>query len=345
MVPGRLRSLTLKVRTLMPVLLEPPVEASLINGLTRRKVITGAAGFATVASLSGNRAVARQASPVAGTRIVETIHGAVEIPADPQRVVAINYIVAIAIAELGLIPVGMPRWLPDLPASFPDLTAVASVENEAFELDIEAVAALQPDLIIGADFLAAADRGVPYEQLARIAPTALFEWTSGGANWEVQAEGCAEALGKTAEFSALQADYSQKAADIKSTYASLLSTLTVDFVDAGDSEWYLHGPASTHCKVAIEAGVRLGAGATLEETFKGYSFEQLNMLADTGALIVCGGEFSSLDILNATPTFTGLPAVTAGRVLPSEYFYVSSYAQSVALLSEIEGGLKALGGM
>lgn len=327
----------------MPVLLEPPVETTQINGLTRRKVISGASGLVAVASFGGRRASAQQASPAAtGTRIVDTIHGPVEIPANPQRIVTITYIAAIAVAELGLMPIGVPAWTPDLPPGFPNLSAIAKIENEGYELDLEAVAALKPDLILGADFLDPADQGVPYEQLARIAPTALSEWTSGGANWEVQAVGCAEALGKTAEFDVLRAKYDEKTAEIKKTYASLLSTLTIDFIDAGDSEWYLHGPASTHCKVAIEAGIMLGAGATQEETFTGYSFEQLNMLADTGALVVRGGAFPSIDILRALPTFTALPSVSSGRVVSSGYFYVSSYAQCDALLTELEDGLKSL---
>lgn len=330
----------------MPVLSESPVKTSLTSGLTRRKVISGTASLVTLASFGGRSASARQASPTAaGTRTIETIHGPVEIPANPQRVVAITYIAAIAVAELGLMPTGVTRWIPDLPPSFPDLSEITMIENEAYELDLEAVAALKPDLIIGADALVAANQNVPYDQLTRIAPTALFEWGSGGSNWEVQAAGCAEALGKTAEFAALRAAYDEKAAEIKTAYADVLSAMTVDFIDAGDSEWFLHGPASTHCKVAIEAGVSLGAGANQEETFTGFSFEQLNMLEDTGALITRGGALPSLDTLNALPNFQALPAVAGGRVLSSGYFYVASYAQANALLIELEGGLKALTGL
>jgi iron complex transport system substrate-binding protein len=330
----------------MPVLSESPVKTSQINGLTRRKVISGTAGLVTLTSFGGPRAAAKQASSTAsGTRIIDTIYGPVEIPAKPQRVVAITYIAAIAVAELGLMPAGVTRWVPDLPPSFPDLSAIAKIENEAYELDLEAVAALKPDLIIGADALAASDRNVPYDQLTRIAPTALFEWGSGGSNWEVQAAGCAEALGKTAEFAELRAAYDKNATEIKTAYVEVLSALTVDFIDAGDSEWYLHGPASTHCKVAIEAGVSLGAGANQEETFTGFSFEQLNMLEGTDALITRGGALPSLDTLNALPNFKTLPAVSGGRVLSSGYFYVASYAQANALLAELEGGLKTLSGL
>jgi iron complex transport system substrate-binding protein len=324
--------------------MELEVATALDGGVTRRTVLGVAAGLVASAALGGG-AAAQQASPAAGTRIVETIHGPIEVPANPQRVVTINYIVSIAAAELGVIPVGVTRWVPELPAGFPDLSKVARIENESYELDIEAVIALQPDLILGADVLTVADQGVPYEQLSRIAPTAIFEWTSGGANWEAQAVGCANALGKTAEFEALRAAYEEKTAAIKTTYADLLAALTVDFVDANENEWYLHGPASTHCKVAIEAGISLGAGAEQEETFTGFSFERLDMLAGTGALVLRADlEPSSVEILSELPTFTALPAVAAGRVLPSTYFYVASYAQCDALLTELEGGLKTLSG-
>jgi len=313
------------------------------KALTRRQVIGGTASLLGLTSIGGHRVAAHQASPTtSSTRIVETIHGPVEVPAHPQRIVAITYIASIAVVELGTMPVGITRWVPDLPPDFPELSDVAIIENEAYELDIEAIIALQPDLILGADVVEVADQGTPYEVLSRIAPTALFEWTSGGANWEVQAAGCAEALGRTAEFAALRDAYEEEAMRIKTSYADLLADLTVDFIDAGDSEWYLHGPASTHCKVAIDAGVHLGAGADQEETFTGFSFEQLNMLVDTGALVARGGAISSLDALYAIPTFASLPAVRANHVMASDYFYTASYAQSNALLSELESGLQAL---
>jgi iron complex transport system substrate-binding protein len=312
--------------------------------LNRRNAIAGAAGLAALTALGGERALAQEASPEpSGPRIVETIYGPVEVPANPQRVVALTYISSIAAAELGVVPIGVTRWVPSLPAGFPDLSKAAIIENEAYELDLEAVLALKPDLILGSDVLAEADRSTPYEQLSRIAPTALFEWISGGANWTVEAAGCGEALGKSKEFEALRETYEEKAAAIKETYAETLASLTVDFVDAGDSQWFLHGPASTHCKAAIDAGITLGAGADQAETFLGSSFEELSELAETGA-IVLWGEGATRETLEALPTFNSLPAVLAGRVLSTNYFYVASYAQSNALLADLEAGLKVLSG-
>lgn len=309
-------------------------------GLTRRTVAVGLAGLV---GLGVSRADARQATPPAsGTRSVETIHGAVDVPINPQRVVALTYISSIAAAELGVMPVGVTRWIPELPPGFPDMASVAKIENTSYDLDIEAIIALEPDLILGSDVLDSADQQLPFDHLSRIAPTALFEWVRGGANWAAEAAGCAQALGKEDEFAELRAGYDQKAEQVKETYTEELTALTFDFLDAGESEWYLHGPASTHCKVAIDAGVTLGAGAALDDAFTGYSFEQLNVLTDTGALVVRAAPDPSLAILRALPTFTTLPAVTADRVLTTGYFYVASYAQCDALLNDLATGLGSL---
>ena len=324
----------------MAVLEERALDTMSQAGLTRRTV---AAGLAGLIALGVRRADARQATPAAsGTRPVNTVHGVVEVPTNPRRVVALTYISSIAAAELGVMPVGVTRWIPELPPGFPDMADIAKVENTSYDLDIEAIIALEPDLILGSDVLDPADQQLPYEHLSRIAPTALFEWVGGGANWAVEAAGCAQALGKDDQFAELRAAYDQKAEQIKKTYAEELTALTFDFLDAGESEWYLHGPASTHCKVAIDAGVTLGAGAALADAFTGYSFEQLNVLTDTGALMVRAEPDPSLAILRTLPTFTTLPAVAADHVLTTDYFYVASYAQCNALLEDLEAGLGSL---
>ncbi len=286
---------------------------------------------------------AQESSPEGdGRRVVDTITGPVEVPNDPQRVVTIDYIIAIAAAELGLIPVGIPQWLPELPADIPSMDDVAVIENDAFEIDLDAIAQLQPDLIIGSDTLDASSRSAPFDELSRIAPTLLFETASDGDAWVRLAAATAGAIGKTAEFDVLSARYDERAETTSETFAPVLERITVDFIDASETEWHLHGPSSAHARVAIDAGFQLGAGVDQHDAFVGYSFDELSLLEGTGALVVRGGEFGSLPVLSGHEAFNALPAVNAGSVITSDYFYVSSFAQSYRLLDELEQGLTLL---
>jgi iron complex transport system substrate-binding protein len=314
-----------------------------MNGLTRRRVIGATAGLATIAAFNTRRVRGQEASPAAsGPRVVETIHGPVEVPANPQRIIAINFPSAIALIELGVTPVGVPNYLPALPPGFPDATAIEKIENEAYELDLEKIASLNPDLILGSDWLDPALQQAPYEDLSRIAPTALFEWQQAGGNWAAEAAGCAEAIGKTAELEALKKGFEDKAAEVKTTYAGVLAEYTWDIISASDAAWYLYGPSSSHGKVAAAAGIQFGAAADQTDGYVEYSLEQLNVLQETGALLVRSAGDTSLEVLPPLATFQSLPVVAGNRLYTTPYYFPSSYGLSSALLADIETGLKAL---
>lgn len=308
--------------------------------ISRRAALTGAVAGAAVLTAGRCRAAA-QATPV-GTVTVETIHGPIDVPANPLRVVAVNFPSAVTLLELGVTPVGVPSYMPALPAGHPTADGIEVIDNDLGELNLEKIISLQPDLIVGSDWEDPADQVAPYEELSAIAPTALFVWTQAAGNWAAEAEGVAEALGKTAELAALKSSYEEKAASIAETYKDLLAEYTWDLLSANDSEWYLYGPTSSHSMVVAKTGIRFGAAADQADGFKPESFEQLGILQDTGVLLVRSAGDNGLDVLNAQPLFTGLPAVQAGRVVTTDYFFPSSYALSEALLDDIESGLSRI---
>lgn len=309
-----------------------------------RRTISAAAGAAALVALGIGgipRARAQSATPDAtpATRTIETIHGAIAIPVHPTRIVAVNFPSAVTLLELGVMPVGIPSYLPTLAPGIASPEGMPVVQNDAGDFDLELIASLKPDLIVGSDWKDPSQQLAPYAEFTRIAPTVLFEWKQAAGNWPAEAAGCAEAVGKTAELDALRASYTQLADDIKTTYAAQIAAFTWDLITGGEDAWYLYGPSSSHGEVLAQAGIRFGAGATQTDGYVEYSIERFDVLKDTGAILIRTDE---LEVTKAHPTFASLPAVTAGHLFASDYFFPSSYGLSSALLKDVETGLAQL---
>ena len=103
---------------------------------------------------------------------VTTEFGEVEVPADPQRVVALGWGDAETALALGVQPVGASDWLafggegvgPWAKGSYDEAPEII----DTLEPDYEAIAALEPDLILDTKSSGEKDR---YERLTSIAPT------------------------------------------------------------------------------------------------------------------------------------------------------------------------------
>ncbi|TCP11133.1 iron complex transport system substrate-binding protein [Crenobacter luteus] len=98
------------------------------------------------------------------------------LPAAPKRVVVLEYMLAEAMAALDITPVGMvdphfyPLWIGYDTPRFARTVYVGSRQQP----NLEAIARLEPDLIVGVTF-----RHAPlFDAFARIAPTVLVEFNS-----------------------------------------------------------------------------------------------------------------------------------------------------------------------
>ncbi|MGI3163417.1 siderophore ABC transporter substrate-binding protein [Pseudooceanicola sp. 200-1SW] len=87
-------------------------------------------------------ATAAQADPVS----FETAQGAMELPAAPQTIVAYELASVDTLAALGHVPAGVPGpiYVPHIAEQAADAQTVGTL----FEPDFEAVAAMQPDLVV-----------------------------------------------------------------------------------------------------------------------------------------------------------------------------------------------------
>lgn len=148
----------------MPALLTPPVA----DDATRRQFLTGL----TVAGLlTGCGANPRSGDDAAGVATREICHplGVTQVPLAPARVLPLDSNELEQVVALGFEPVGtIPDRLPQLPDSAytPEV-----VFTEAYEVKLETVTLVRPDVIIGPDFYVEP----LYPQLSAIAPTVVID--------------------------------------------------------------------------------------------------------------------------------------------------------------------------
>ncbi|MQA33581.1 ABC transporter substrate-binding protein [Modestobacter roseus] len=147
---------------------------------------------------------------------VDTAFGEVEVPEEPTRVVALGWGDAETALALGVQPVGASDWLgfggEGVGPWAEGLYDEAPELIETIEPSYEAIAALDPDLILDTKSPATQER---YDALSAIAPT--IGQPEGADQYltspEQQLEMIGAALGKSEEAAALQAEVDQAFAD------------------------------------------------------------------------------------------------------------------------------------
>ncbi|GAA1869548.1 iron-siderophore ABC transporter substrate-binding protein [Pseudonocardia ailaonensis] len=283
----------------------------------------------------------------AATRTVDTIRGPIEIPADAKRIVAINFPEAMALLDLGIVPIGLPTYVPKVPAYDALIATVPRVDANN-QIDVEKVAALKPDVIIGSDFAPSsptqrAGGAIPYDKLSAIAPTVLFEWKVAGGNWQDEASRTAAAVGRSADMTTLADGMHRKAAQIRSTHADVLGRTTWDLVSGQPgAPWYLYGPASSHGVVLGEAGIRFGAAAGQKDNFVQQSGENFGVLNGTNGLIV-SVDASGNNALAGQAGYDNLAAVKADHTTVTKWFFPAGYQAANLLLDDLDKALTAYG--
>ncbi len=128
----------------------------------------------------------------ASSYVVEHAMGSTEIPATPEKIVILTNEGTEALLAMGVKPVGAVKSWTGEPwyAHIADQMEGVEVVGTESELNLEAIAALQPDLIIGNKMRQEA----VYEQLKAIAPTVFAETLRG--DWKVNFELYSKAINK-----------------------------------------------------------------------------------------------------------------------------------------------------
>ncbi|MBH8598968.1 MULTISPECIES: iron-siderophore ABC transporter substrate-binding protein [unclassified Thermoactinomyces] len=152
-------------------------------------------------------------------RTIQHAMGQSIVPTHPKRVVVLTNEGLEACLALGVKPVGAVKgftghpWYPHLAK---ELTGVTVVGTES-QPDLETIASLKPDLIIGNKMR----QEKVYEQLSAIAPTVFAETLRG--DWKVNFSLYAKALNKEKEGNKVLKEYEQKVAEVRKNAGDLLN--------------------------------------------------------------------------------------------------------------------------
>ncbi|MCY9786696.1 iron-siderophore ABC transporter substrate-binding protein [Nocardiopsis sp. EMB25] len=172
------------------------------------------------------------------TRAVEHARGESEVPVDPRRVVVLEPVQLDTSVALGVIPVGttvlneaagVPGYLGEEAAGIESVGTVP-------EPNLERIAALEPDLILGTE----TRHSALYDQLASIAPTVFM--ASQADPWAENVQLVARALGDEEGATTLLDDYEERCAEVAETHGTEDST--AQLIRPRDEVLTLYGPTS-----------------------------------------------------------------------------------------------------
>ena len=240
--------------------------------------------LSAVIGLGMAAAAQAQAFPV----ILQHAYGETVIPAKPERIGTWGWAGQDAVIALGEVPVGIPHfryggdengalnWTKEavaaLGAAFPTILPAGS------EPPVEAIAALQPDLILAVYSGLTEEQ---YEVLSGIAPVVAFPETVWDTSWQDTITITGEAMGKKAEAVALVAELEQFIADETAKHPQLAGT-SFAAVAEWNGEINVYGDLDSRVQLLVNAGLvsapsvaKLAEG---QDLFYMLSFENLDQL-------------------------------------------------------------------
>lgn len=190
-------------------------------------------------------------------RFTDDLGRVVQVPVHPQRIVSLHDLdITIPLIELGVPPIASHgRTRPDgshYLRSSAQLTGIDFDNSDiAFigtaDIDLEAIAAAKPDLIITEP-----NRNVPVEQLAKIAPTVSIDHLLGSAP-RIYSK-LAQLTGTQTRLAVLERRYQAQIAQLKQTIDT--QKITVSVIQANNGKVTVHHSYHTLGRVLRDAGFR-----------------------------------------------------------------------------------------
>ncbi|MFD8975753.1 ABC transporter substrate-binding protein [Streptomyces sp. NPDC059593] len=294
-------------------------DASAKEDATRKKdVATGGKDFGDAAAKTA--AMGTDAKPGQFPRTLTHALGTTELKAAPKRVVVLDVGELDNVVSLGIQPVGyapsegddgIPAYL-EKDAGTPK--SVGTINN----LNLEAIANLQPDLILGSQ-LRAADK---YDELSKIAPTVFS--IRPGFTWKENYLLNAAALDKTAEAKTKLSAYETKAKQLGADIGP--NKPTVSMVRYLPGKIRLYAKASFIGTILEDTGLPRPKNQQIDELAAEISPEKID---DADADWIFTGVYGDAkatkkDAAQANPLWKNLKAVKAGQAkdVPDETWYL-----------------------
>lgn len=180
------------------------------------------------------------------TRVVETEQGEVEVPADPQKVVVLNYALAGYLFDLDVPVVATTPEVTESDGEFSQFwsekaeaqgTEFLPWSNDGF--DLEAIIEAEPDLIIaggiGFPLKHATDA---YDRLQEVAPTVVVSGDK--QTWQDQFSFIAsDVLGRQEDYEKFESAYEDRVAEVKDNISVPEGEISILTLDSKDTPYIL----------------------------------------------------------------------------------------------------------
>ena len=246
----------------------------------------------------------------------------------PERVATIGWGNLDVPLALGVAPVGVSKTT----YGSADANGLFYWTNEAFAklgvdepnvfddtdgLDFEAINNAEPDVILAVySGITAED----YEQLSEIAPTVGYTKEAWATTWQDMTRDNAVALGLEAEADALVDEISALIAEKAAGYPEIQGlTAAYCYFDVSNlSSFFVYMPKDPRAAYLVDLGLTLPENIRALDDgsffFMTVSSENIDVLNDLD-LIVAWGDTSTLDVFQADPLLSQIPAVQRGSVV------------------------------
>lgn len=203
------------------------------------------------------------ASPAAFPVTVEHTYGETTIPSAPERVAVVGLVEQDALLALGVVPVATTEWFGDQPgAVFPwaeDELGDAEppeVVGTSQEYDMERIAALQPDVILG---LYSGLTQKQYDRLSQIAPTVAQpgDHVDYGIPWQELTRTVGRVVGKQDRAEELIGEIEDRFATVRETHPEFDGATGVFTSTFGDNAYSVYGPQDARARLLSSLGVHM----------------------------------------------------------------------------------------
>lgn len=285
----------------------------------KKAVAQGGEDFGAAAQKTA--AMGTDAKPGEWPRTVRHAMGESVIEAQPKRVVVLDVGELDNVVSLGIKPVGLAptEGSPELPSYLKKDAGTPKNVGTINNLNLEAIAGLQPDLILGSQ-LRAADK---YDELSKIAPTVFS--IRPGFTWKENYLLNASALDRTAEAKAKLAAYDAKVKALGTELGADKPTVSmVRYLPDGVIRLYAN--ASFIGTILKDAGIPRPKNQDIEDLAAEVSAENIDQADADYIFTGVYGDAKATDKSRAqgNPLWKNLKAVKAGHAydVPDETWYL-----------------------
>ncbi len=257
---------------------------------------------------------------------VETVYGEITLDEKPDRIVALADSFVDNLISLGEEPVAFMvsnrAGYDDPFEGFPwfdgqvDETALDTGLTEGYVPVLEAIAAYEPDLILGYGAAWSIDEEM-YEQISLIAPTYTNPDTEESTAWQTQLRDIGALVGKTAEAEKAITGFDAELSDARTALSGLQGATLISADSSEPSTFTVFGGSF----LLDEIGLEFDTEVVGEEGYRDISVENLDELTSDVILFqVFRADSLGLDAvgraeLEADPRFGSLPAVVNDAVI------------------------------